>query len=194
MRSKKHPSATDDTIEASSNSILDEEASNATSKFSDSILVDSSNSSTKPGFLLPDISITSSLNESKIKRVRTGWTIDQKREIILFCENNSHKYTQKGLADHFSTVFNKRIGRSTINEILKLKSKLFSDEVFCNPHARRLTEPQYSILEGCLVDWANEQVENGVPLTDKMLIQVAKKFGEVKSLGVKTNFKYSNSN
>jgi len=149
-------------------------------------------SSTKPAHSPPGISSSSSLNECK--RVRTGWTLEQKRQIVLFCENNSHRYTQKGLADHFSAVFNKRIGRSTINEILKVKDKLFSDEVACHPQARRLTEPQYPFLERCLVNWANEQVEEGVPLTDKMLIQAAKKFGENDSVGVKANFKYSNSN
>lgn len=127
---------------------------------------------------------------SEIKRTRTDWSNEQKREIIVFHEANPH-YTQQRLANHFTDVFKKRIGRSTINDILKSKSRFFSGQ--CNSsfnEDKRQEELKNPILEKMLYDWATELLKNGVSISDKMLIQLAKKFGE--QIGIKSNFKYSN--
>ncbi len=123
------------------------------------------------------------------KRTRTDWSLDQKREIILFHENNPH-YTQQRLANHFSQVFQKRIGRSTINDVLKLKSKLFSDEFMLNNDGKRLTEAKNPSLERSLQQWIVDMTVKGAPITDKMIKHVAREFGE--QIGIKASFKYSN--
>lgn len=125
------------------------------------------------------------------KRTRTDWSLDQKREIILFHENNPH-YTQQRLANHFTTVFQKRIGRSTINDVLKLKTKLFSEEFMLNNDGKRLTEAKNPSLERSLQQWIIELTVQGATITDKMIKRVAREFGE--QIGIKASFKYSNGN
>ena len=66
-----------------------------------------------------------SINSGSAKRQRVYLTIDKKRSFCEYPDQNP-KASQEEIANHYTNVFklDKKIGRSTINEILKNQANL----------------------------------------------------------------------
>ena len=56
--------------------------------------------------------------EPPAKRPRTNLTFEQKNEIILY-KDSKKDVTQSDISVHFSNIWNIKIGRSTVSDILK---------------------------------------------------------------------------
>ncbi|CAF1048511.1 unnamed protein product [Brachionus calyciflorus] len=117
------------------------------------------------------------ISNSPCKRLRIDLSIDQKRKICEFYEENP-KSSQDYIAKHFTAIFKlqKQIGRSTISEILKNKDSF--EEITCDPSIRRLRLPKFQHLERALVVWGNDLASHHIPISDEMYIERAKNIGE----------------
>ena len=120
------------------------------------------------------------------KRRRVDITAAQKRDLCVYKAEHP-KVTQTDIISHFSKEWGVTIGRSTVSEILKDKSKWLSvskdsGDVLRNKSAKHTT------LETALYTWFDNARSQSLCISDDMLISKAKKFGE--DLAV-TDFQYS---
>ena len=121
--------------------------------------------------------LINSVSPGSAKRQRVGLTIDQKRSICDNSEQN-RKASREAIANHFTNVFklDKKIGRSTISDILKNQAKF--EDLNCSPYVKRLRQPKFEHLERCLMVFGNDLASHNIPICDEMYIEQAKKFGE----------------
>ena len=66
--------------------------------------------------------------EPPAKRQRTNLTFEQKNEIILY-KDSKKDVTQSVIGVHFSNIWNIKIGRSTVSDILKNKETITNSPV-----------------------------------------------------------------
>jgi hypothetical protein len=127
------------------------------------------------------------------KRCRYDLTLDQKREICVYYEeqiSKNYKLTHADVAQHFSNEWKCKIARNTISTTLKKKEIYFDNNNLRQPRVKRLREAEHPELEQCLYLWFSDKRGNNIPINESMLIEQAKRFGEY--LGIEHNFKYSN--
>ena len=129
-------------------------------------------------------------NGSCPKRPRTDLTIDQKREIINWVEEQPSKPSHQTIANHFISKFGVRIGRTTISDILTQADRYLDNDNIRSYGYKRLRNAEQMSLEKALYSWYCEMCSYGCQLSDQILIAKAKLIGE--TVGVDSNFKYSN--
>ena len=127
------------------------------------------------------------MSQPAAKRRHVEITNAHKRELCLFKQNNV-KVTQQGIVDHFSEKWGFKVGRSTVSEILKKKDHWLSitSEV---ADQTRVRCPKQQGLEKALYIWFSDVRSKGANLSDDMLIEKAKDFGQMSA--VDKDFTYS---
>ena len=110
------------------------------------------------------------------------------REIIVY--NNSVNESKRMISDGFRQKFGVRIGRTTIHDIIANSEKLFEMENIRGIGVKRLRNDEHIHLENALFMWFYEVRHNQCPLSDEILLEKAKDFGEM--VGVESAFQYSN--
>jgi len=125
------------------------------------------------------------MGEPSPKRRRTNLDFDEKKQIISY-KLSHHRASQKEICDHFTKLWNKHIGRSTICDILKQK-----DVVLSSPASKRARHRNGAneSLEAALFSWFTDIRSKNVFVSDRMLIDKAKSFGV--QLNINNDFKYS---
>ena len=124
---------------------------------------------------------------STAKRARVEISLDQKREIIHY-NNNNPGLTQQQLCDFYFDKWKVRIGRSTMCEILKNECKYLSLENLRSPGAIRLTNGHYKYLDEALHLWFKGVRAQNIVVSDKMLQEQARRFGEMFGIGREMNY------
>jgi hypothetical protein len=125
---------------------------------------------------------------SAVKRKRVELKIEQKYEIIRYHEAHP-QLKQHHLIVHFNTVFDTVIGKSTMSDILANKKKILRIDDIENDFNKRIRNAKYPELEECLYTWLKDKLDRKIPISDDMLIEKAKVFGQLLQI---TDFKYSN--
>ena len=126
--------------------------------------------------------------EANKKRKRIELKIEQKWEIIEY-RKKYPKLSQTQLLVHFNRLFDTVISKQTMSDILKPEyerklQKLDSIE----DYNTRIREAKWPELEKCLYLWHCEMLRKHLPLSDLLLAEKAKEFGDM--LGI--IFEYSN--
>ncbi|CAF0754811.1 unnamed protein product [Brachionus calyciflorus] len=106
---------------------------------------------------------------NKPKRSKVELTIENKREISLF-EQENPKMKKIELIRYFSTKFKHIIPGSTIHDILKKKEKYINGHV----NKFRARESKYPELEDAFFLWFCDKRAMGVPISDEILLNKAK--------------------
>ncbi|CAF1153350.1 unnamed protein product [Brachionus calyciflorus] len=123
----------------------------------------------------------------KVKRNRTDLTLDIKREIIQFHKQHP-KINQLHVALHFNNKYNVKIGRATISDIYASEKKLFSLGNIRDVNSKRLSSARFPLIESCLMLWISDVRARGINLSDDMLIEQAKIFGDRLGYGMEMKF------
>ena len=118
-------------------------------------------------------------------RKRTLLTFDEKRDIIEYSVKHT-KCTQQDISNYFTTLWQKPIKRRTVGDILSHKDDL---DKSATPTRKRHRSAHHSDMEKALFLWFSQTRANNISVTDDILREKAKKFGE--ELGI-TDFKFSN--
>ena len=124
--------------------------------------------------------------EATTIRRRSQISVAQKKEIISY-KMDHPKATQDEIATHFACEWGKQLGRSTISEILRGKTKWINAE---EDTALRRHSGLHGNLEEALFTWYSDTVskdEHDV-INDQILIEKARYFGEQLNIG---DFQYS---
>ena len=121
-----------------------------------------------------------------MKRKRNLSDDKQKREIISYAKENP-KLTQQ-IADNSTIKWALPIKRMTVGDILNEKEFYESDNEG-SPSRKRHRSGLNADMEQCLYLWFANARSRNVPVTDEILKEKAKHFGD--ETGV-TDFKYSN--
>ena len=123
--------------------------------------------------------------EPPAKRRRTNLTFEQKNEIILY-KDSKKDATQSDISVHFSNIWNIKIGRSTVSDILKNKETITN-----SPKSKRVRHRsgKHEDLENALFMWFNDMRSKNAMISDEMLICKAKIFGQ--HFEIEENFQYS---
>ncbi|KAJ8309151.1 hypothetical protein KUTeg_014025 [Tegillarca granosa] len=127
------------------------------------------------------------MSEPPAKRRRTQFTIAEKKEIISY-KNDHPKSSQDEIASYFTLEWGKTVGRSTVGDILRDKSK-YSNISTDSDKSIRNRGGKFEELERALFMWFSDVRSQHVCVTDEMLIEKAKKFGG--ELNVDNDFQYS---
>ena len=122
------------------------------------------------------------------KRIRTEITLDNKRDIIKFHEDNN-KLSHEEIKNYFNVKWNIKLGRSTITTIINNRDQLFDTNNIRTPNSMRIRNATHPSLDNCLFLWFSNLRAQNICLNDHMLVEQAKKFGEC--LGIGMDFKYS---
>ena len=124
----------------------------------------------------------------KIKRKKVELSLDQKREICNFFNNNtSIKQTQ--LILKFNNQFNMLISKSTMSDLIRNREKYTATENLRPIGTKRLRPAQNPMLEEALWMWLTNKASFGLSISADLLVGQAKKFGEELGIGM---FNYSN--
>lgn len=122
-----------------------------------------------------------------LKRKRTLLDDKQKRDVINYSKENP-KLTQQQIADNFTAKWDIPIKRRTVGDILSQKD-FYESDCDSSPSRKRHRSGVHAEMEQCLNLWfANARAKN-IPITDEILREKAKHFGN--ETGV-TDFQYSN--
>jgi hypothetical protein len=124
-----------------------------------------------------------------MKRKRTEITLDQKREICLYKDEN-YKITNIELIQHFNLRWNVKLGESTVSEILKNRDKFFNADNFMQPQTKRIRLGHYPELEKRLYSWISDKLSIQMPLSEEIIRAKAIQLGEELSISTSI-FKYS---
>jgi len=126
--------------------------------------------------------------ESLKTKQRVVLEINQKREIILFHDNNP-AWSQQKLADYFSEKFQlkTKIARNTISTILS-KRKIYLNESNTGPNLNISKKSKNSLLEKCLTLWYANLIGKKSLVTNEMIVDQAKKFGHLMGISDFTDF------
>ncbi|XP_025103782.1 tigger transposable element-derived protein 4-like [Pomacea canaliculata] len=125
------------------------------------------------------------LREMSRKRRLFCLTVEQKREICVFHDQNPSK-TQKEIADIFTRRFGQPVSRRTVGDILSGKPKWLANQ---SRDAKRLRQGKHAELEDALHLWFASASAQNVVVTDAALRDTARQIGA--ELGV-DDFQYSN--
>lgn len=126
-----------------------------------------------------------------VPRKKLELTLDQKREICNYYNENSNQFVkiqQTKLILKFNKEFNVNISKSTMSDIIRDREKYTATENLRPLGTIRLREPHHPMLEEALYLWCLNIVSQGVSVSDDMMIEQAKKFGETLAIG---QFSYS---
>ena len=121
------------------------------------------------------------------KRKRTLLDDLQKKDILNYVKEKPSA-TQQQIADHFTTIWEIPIKRRTVGDIIARKEQYESDDVG-SPSRKRHRSAHHSEMEQCLYLWFTNARSKNIPVTDEILKEKAKQFGN--ETGV-TEFSYSN--
>ena len=121
------------------------------------------------------------------RRKRTLLTFDEKKEIIEYSVKHP-KCTQQDISNYFTKLWQKPVKRRTVGDILLHKDDF--DEIESGMSVRkRHRSAHHGDMEKALFLWFSQTRDNDIQVTDDLLREKAKKFGE--ELGI-TDFKFSN--
>ena len=123
------------------------------------------------------------------KRKRNDYDIENKRKLIWYHRANQH-LSHVDLKKWFDSSFKTDIGASTVGEILRNQAKYISTDCIRSPGTKRLRSGDYPNLEKCIYIWFVDKLNNKISISDSILINQARKFGE--QLGISDlEFSYS---
>ena len=124
-----------------------------------------------------------------LKRKRSDFTALQKREIVEYKVKNP-KETYDSIARVFATKWGTSLDKSTVGDILKEKEKwMVVMEHDPNAKCLRSRPALYVNLEDCVFLWMSQVQSKGATISDDVLLEKAKEFGE--KIAVSDDFKYS---
>jgi hypothetical protein len=118
--------------------------------------------------------------------VRQKIDFEQKHEICQYKKSNP-LVKQSEIIKIFSEKYNRKLSKSSISEILS-NSELYLVK-YDNKNKYRNRKAAHPELEQCLHIWFLEQRRLFVPVSDEMLIEKAKRFGEA-FFGLEMIFNY----
>ena len=121
------------------------------------------------------------------KQRRIELSAGKKKEICLYKQQHS-KATQNDIVAHFTKLWQITVGRSTVCDIIKHSEKWLKVEPK-DENKTRECGSRFPELEEALFMWFTDVSVKGLPISDDMLIEKAKTFGE--KLGVSDGFLYS---
>lgn len=123
---------------------------------------------------------------SEPKRARTQLTYGEKRQICKHIGQHPTQ-TKAETAEYFSNLWKKSIGRTTIGDIVREKEKWLNVPLDSSDSVRNRS-PMFSQLEECLFTWFSQKLSQNATISDEILRQKGKFFGE--QLGI-SGFVYS---
>ena len=110
------------------------------------------------------------------KRKRTQLSFAEKKEIVEY-KKTHQKATQDEMAAHFAKESGKQLGRSTVSDILRDRTKWEIIPKDTESTLRQRTG-RHDNLENALFLWFHDVRAKGAVISDEMLIEKGKKFGE----------------
>ena len=127
------------------------------------------------------------LSAPPARRGRTQLTIAGKKEIVKY-KFQHPKARQEAISIYFSQKWGKKVGRSTISDILKYKEKWLSKPKDCD-NALRQRSGMYANLESALFKWYSEEVRSeNANVSEDVMVAKAKQIGMELNI---ENFQYS---
>lgn len=133
----------------------------------------------------PPGAATSQLPPPVKKRQLIGLSGKQKRAICLYKEQNP-RLIHTEISDYFTRKWKFKVPLSTVSYILKTKNRWLNQSTAKN--YIRLKKHQYQKLHNDLYEWFKEKRMRGDQVTDNMLVEQGKRFGD--KLGI-VDFPYS---
>jgi hypothetical protein len=131
------------------------------------------------------------INQNLQKRAKVELRIDKKFQIIEYHQKHP-TFKQTELIKHFNKLFGVNIPATTMSGIL---SPSFRNKILKQDNVevlnKRIRECKYPDLENMLYFWHGIANGKGIALSDLILIEKAKEFGEMLGIVEGSSFNYS---
>lgn len=129
--------------------------------------------------------VTMQFNE---KKRRTNLNFNQKKDIIDYYKNNKHMSHEK-IAIHFTKLFNIKVARRTISDLLKSSTFISTKFLESNDNMCRSKALKYGKTDKMLIEWIEHAIHMNYVLSDDLIRMKAIEFS--KSVG-ENDFEASN--
>ena len=126
------------------------------------------------------------------KRNKFELSYDLKKQIVKHYSEErkkNKKYTQAMLATHFETVLGCKIAKSTLSDIVKQREQIENASEKVQFRDRKAKFPEF---EDCLFIFLQQLLDKKISVSDEIMINKAKEFGQYYPEMLADGFSYSN--